>query len=117
MSRAGSFWDLPVNEWRCHSSRQLESGKSPRLVWIIDNPKAGQAQRYRLSGLQGNDPQRPVVVAESNGRLLSIRIADKKVLQYNEAVVPSPIPDKPEYRRMLWRDYAEPPRVTVRLAA
>jgi hypothetical protein len=78
---------------------QLESGEPPRLVWIIDNLKAGQAQHYRLSGLQGNDPQRPVVVAESNGKLLSVRIADKTMLQYNEAVVPSPIPDKPEYRR------------------
>ena len=78
---------------------QVESGDPPRLVWIVDRLKAGQVRHYRLAGLQGKTAPLPAVVTENDGKLLSVKIAGKTVLQYNEAAVPSPIPNKPEYRR------------------
>jgi len=71
-----------------------------RIVWIIrEKLPAGQTRRYRLAAVSGGHQPSATVSAHDDGNRLLIKIADRPVLQYNEAVVPSPDPQKPEYRR------------------
>lgn len=71
-----------------------------RILWIIrDKLPAGQTRRYRLAAVSGKHQPPAAVTADDDGKRLLIKIANRTVLQYNEAIVPSPDPQKPEYRR------------------
>jgi hypothetical protein len=71
-----------------------------RILWIIrDKLPAGQTRRYRLAAVSGKHQLPAAVTADDDGQRLLIKIANRPVLQYNKAVVPSPDPRKPEYRR------------------
>lgn len=96
-----------------------------RIVWIIrEKLLAGQTRRYRLAAVSEGHQPSAAVSAHDDGNRLLIKIADRPVLQYNEAVVPSPDPQKPEYRRSghlhpVWdpdtepRTFPVPPRLMV----
>jgi hypothetical protein len=81
---------------------QLAPGKTPAVVWMLDEPlKAGQSRRYELKTAiplpKVLGP--PAVRVEDDGRALNVSIDGKAVLTYNHAVVPSPIAGEPYYRR------------------
>jgi hypothetical protein len=78
---------------------QVESGPIPRAVWIIrDKLAAGQARRYRLTPAN-KVTSKAAVTTNDDGKGLTVRIGNRVVFRYNEAVVPSSIPGKPEYQR------------------
>ena len=81
---------------------QLAPGKTPAVVWMLDEPlKAGQTRRYELKAaiplpkILGP----PAVRVEDDGRGLNVSVDGKAVLTYNHAVVPSPDPKAPYYKR------------------
>ena len=78
---------------------QVESGLVPRAVWIIrDKLPSGQARRYRLTPAD-KSASKAAVTTEDDAKCLAVKIGNRAVLRYNEAVIPSSIPGKPEYRR------------------
>ena len=78
---------------------QVESGPAPRAVWIIrDRLPAGQLRRYRLTPATKNTLASAVTTRDDT-KGLTVKIGNRTALRYNEAVVPSSIPGKPEYRR------------------
>jgi hypothetical protein len=77
---------------------QWEPGEKARLVWIVDEKlPAGEVRRYRPVAA-GGEPE-AVVEIEDDGKHLGASVADKPVLVYNHAVVPSPDPKQPYYAR------------------
>jgi hypothetical protein len=75
---------------------QVEDG---RVWWILDEPlRAGSTRRYTLTA--GNPAPFPpgVEVRDEGGKLL-IRVGNRRILQYNEATVPSPDPKAPYFER------------------
>ena len=79
---------------------QIEPGSPPRAVWIIRNQlPAGHVRRYRLIPMKHGSVTGTGVVTENDGKSLFVRIGKLTVLRYNEAVVPSSIPGKPQYQR------------------
>ncbi len=84
------------------TSVQLARGESPSLVWMIAEPlKAGQRRRYRL--VAASKAPKPTtlsaVTVTDDGRHLHVKVGRRAVLTYNHAVVPSPDPKEPCYRR------------------
>jgi hypothetical protein len=78
---------------------QVESGPVPRAVWIIrDKLPAGQARLYRLSPAE-KSASKVAVTVDDDAKWLVVRVGNRPVLHYNQAVVASSIPGKPEYRR------------------
>ena len=82
---------------------QVEGESTPRIVWIIrDRLPAGRVRRYRLTPAVNpamkSTPTAAVTTRDDTKRL-TVKIGNRTVLRYNEAVVPSSIPGKPEYRR------------------
>ena len=78
---------------------QIEPGPAPRAVWIIrDKLPSGQKRSYRLAVSSG-PALNPGVTAEDDSKHLVVRVGNRPALQYNEAIVPSSIPGKPEYQR------------------
>jgi hypothetical protein len=59
---------------------------------------AGHALRYRLSSGWSVEPSRPVTTVD-DGRGVTLNLSDKAVLRYNQAVMPSPDPANPFYKR------------------
>jgi len=82
------------------------SAADPRLTWILrDRLPAGEVRRYRLACRRrdASDTERPSpserVRVEDDGKHLIVKVAEKPVLVYNHAVVPSPDPAQPCYAR------------------
>jgi hypothetical protein len=85
---------------------QREPGDGARLVWIIrDKLPAGQSRRYRLAprpaeaAAATGDAAAEAVRVEDDGKRLLVKVGEKPVLVYNQAVVPSPDPSQPYYAR------------------
>jgi len=81
---------------------QRAPGEPARLVWMLADPlKAGQTRRYTLEPLaeapDGTAP--PAVAVVDDGKHLNVSVAGKAVLTYNHAVIPSPDPKTPYYKR------------------
>jgi len=78
---------------------QVESGPSPRLVWLIrDVLKGGQTRRYTLTPEVTAAPPLPVV-ASDDGRSLIVNAGGRPVLRYNAAILPAPDPQQSVYER------------------
>jgi hypothetical protein len=88
LTRADNDQPVPV---------QVDRSGASRLVWILEELAAGQTRRYRLSPSTAEPKEIAHVV--DDGKRLSVAIAGKPVLVYNQAVVPSPFPKEPYYAR------------------
>lgn len=69
-----------------------------QVVWILDALAAGKTERYRLASSAASAASDTVSVGDDGNRL-SVSIAGKPVLVYNQAVVPSPIANEPYYAK------------------
>jgi hypothetical protein len=82
---------------------QLDGSETPQLVWLLrDKLLAGQTRRYRLTSSMRNDKDAepaPRVVCRNDEKRLIVQVGDRTVLHYNHAVVPSPDPKTPYYKR------------------
>jgi len=80
---------------------QRVAGPAPSIVWMLAEPlKAGQVRRYRLAAAEA--PKRttpPAVTVTDDGKGLEVKLGRRAVLTYRHAVVPSPDPKTPYYRR------------------
>jgi hypothetical protein len=78
---------------------QVESGPTPRLVWLIrDGLRAGETRRYSLEPEIAPDPDLPVLACD-DGRRLTIFAAGRRVLRYNSTIVPAPDPRQSMFER------------------
>lgn len=78
---------------------QFERDPRPRLIWLDDDLlPAGHTRRYRLSRMGAMD-HFSEVAALDDGRGVLLKAGDKPVLRYNQAVIPSPDPSHPFYKR------------------
>ncbi len=89
LTRLGDGCPVPV---------QIEPSEPPRVVWMVDALGAGKTERYRLAPTSGPLPPDAVAVAD-DGKRLSVTVAGKRVLVYNQAVVASPLENEPYYAR------------------
>lgn len=71
-----------------------------RLWWILKSPLSrGHRRRYEVDQQTGRVGRCPRVTVTDDGARLIVQRDDRAVLHYHHAVVPSPLPDKPYYRR------------------
>ena len=81
-------------------SVQLDATPRPRAVWMIgERLPAGGKRRYRLAPLTTRVKGEQAVTVTDDGKHLLASVSARKVLRYNHAVVPSPDPKQPYYRR------------------
>lgn len=79
---------------------QVQSGDTPNIVWIVrEKLTAGKVRQYRLSPATGKSAAADAVTVRDDGKRLHVKIGDKPVLVYNQAVVPSPDPKTPYYAK------------------
>lgn len=77
---------------------QIETGKPPRLWWILSGTtEAGGKRIYEL--LEGSPAKTMGVEVIKNDSFLQLQIGDSKVLRYNNAIVPPPEGASPLYAR------------------
>lgn len=74
----------------------------PKLVWMLADPlKAGRSRRYTLEPLADapKPAAPPAVRVEDDGKHLNVSVGGKPVLTYKQAVVASPDPKAPYFKR------------------
>lgn len=79
---------------------QIQSGDTPSIIWILrEKLSAGKVRQYRLASTTGKPAVVEAVTVKDDGKRLYVKIGDKPVLVYNQAVVPSPDPKTPCYAK------------------
>ena len=79
---------------------QLQPGENPRLIWILrDTLSAGKARQYRLAATTDGLAAKDGVTVQDDGKRLTVKVGQKPVLVYNQAVVPSPDPKQAYYAK------------------
>ncbi len=79
---------------------QVQPGENPRIVWILrDKLPAGEARRYRLAPKTDGPAAKDSVTVQDDGKRLTVKVGQKPVLVYNQAVVPSPDGEDPCYAK------------------
>ena len=79
---------------------QVQPDKTPNVVWILDEGlAAGKVREYRLAPTNDAPAIKAGVTVIDDGKRLTVKVGDKPVLVYNQAVVPSPDPEQPYYAK------------------
>jgi len=79
---------------------QVQAGDTPSIAWILhEKLAAGKARQYRLASTTKKPDVARAVTVKDDGKRLHVKIGDKPVLVYNQAVVPSPDPKTPYYAK------------------
>jgi len=79
---------------------QVQPGENPSVVWILrDKLQAGKARQYRLAGAADGPAAKDGVTVHDDGKRLTVKVGQKPVLVYNQAVVPSPDGEDPCYAK------------------
>ena len=79
---------------------QGQSGDTPSIAWILDEElSAGKVRQYRLAATTGKLAAVEAVTVKDDGKRLHVKVGDKPVLVYNQAVMPSPDPKTPYYAK------------------
>ena len=73
---------------------QVQRGENPMVVWILrDKLPAGKARQYGLAATSDGPAAEDGVRVQDDGKRLTVKVGQKPVLVYNQAVVSSPDPD------------------------
>ena len=79
---------------------QLQPGENPSVIWILrDTLSAGRSRQYRLAPTTDGLAAKDGVTVQDDGKRLTVKVGQKPVLVYNQAVVPSPDPKHPYYAK------------------
>ena len=74
-------------------------GKEPAVVWLIrDKLKKGKERGYILKPYSGKSTEEFNVTCDKNDKNLIVKVGDKTVLQYNHAMIPSPVKREPFWK-------------------
>jgi len=79
---------------------QVLSGDAPSITWILrEKLSAGHVRQYCLASTTGKPAIGAAVTVKDDGKRLHVKVGDKPMLVYNQAVVPSPDPKTPYYAK------------------
>lgn len=80
---------------------EVVPGPAPQVVWLVRGTlPAGKSRTYRLTKrIPLPKIVKPHVAVHDDRKTLTVRVDGRRVLVYNQAVVPSPDPKSPYYRR------------------
>ena len=71
---------------------QVDETAVPRACWCLrEKLPAGTTERYRLEAADGPPTGHAGVSVADDGKRLWVKVGDKNVLAYNQAIVPAPI--------------------------